>query len=467
MKARYLLVVLCLFLSSASFAQGFQIGQRDSVHSEILKQQRDLVVYLPPAYYSSEGKEFPVLYIVDGDYNFRYVSGLLELEGAISERIPQMILVAISGEGTKTYRKNSKPALSGVEDKGNADKMAEFLASELVPYVDANYKTGDFKILAGHSIGGLFVINTALHHPQLFDRYIAIRPALWWEGNAINRVAAEKVDGDFKTKVYVSLGQQRNMGVDSFLAVATGSVLKSTWFLIGLAALCILAALIWGARRKKILLPVLLVILGCGTAACLYFLYYPQDDNFAFQRFPAENHNSVGEPTYRWALEDIFATWRKDPPYFTSTERFVAHYAEVEDAYGSTFNIPSGVLGYTLYFMPRENPGELAAWEARLQADFPQAYLALRLLQAKKLIEEDTEKSAELVAEVLRLDPESVEALNIMARIKLQQGEPLEAKELAIRALQQAGQQHARQWQRNQLIETREMIDAAQEEAGS
>lgn len=205
------LFTLFLIATSANlcFGQDISIGIRDTVFSETLHQDREISIYLPPGYHSSQSQKYPVLYILDGDYNFQYVAGLLELEGGISERIPNMILVAISGKGTATYIKNCKPNLEGIEDKGNADEVAVFIERELIPYVNSKYKTNGFKILSGHSVGGLFVINTALNHPKLFDRYIAISPALWWARNAINQVAEQNVHKKgYKTNVYVSLANE-------------------------------------------------------------------------------------------------------------------------------------------------------------------------------------------------------------------------------------------------------------------
>lgn len=455
-KNYFTLLFALSFLTS--FGQEINIGKRDTIFSKILNQERAFSVYLPPSYHANENQNFPVLYILDGDYNYRYVSGLLELEGAISERIPEMILVAISGKDTETYRYNSKPNIKGIEDKGNASEVAEFMAQELIPYVNANYKTNEFKILSGHSIGGLFVINTALHHPQLFDRYIAISPALWWEGNAINQVAESQIDDHFETQVYISLGKARNMGVDSFLASATSSILKKPIFIFGLAILCILIALFWGIKRKKIRGPLLVVILGCGAAAYLYFYYYPENDAFKFQRFAGENHNSVGEPTYRWALEDIFETWRKEAQYFASTEEFKKHYNQVNELYGTTFNIPYTVLGNTHYMLKNE-PDELAAFEKELKINYPRAYATYAIYKANQLLEKHPQKSRNLALEILTVHPNSFKSVAVLAKIDLSENKMKSADSLINKAIEKAGLQNVRQWQMNELIGIKKNID--------
>lgn len=188
MKNKILILSLILFCSWNIFSQEISIGNRDMVYSEILKEDRELSVYLPPSYNTEISQKYPVLYILDGDYNFQYVAGFLELQGAISEIIPEMILIAISGKGTNQYRKNCKPHIEGVADSGNAEEVANFIKKELIPYVDKKYKTADYKILGDHSLGGLFVVNTALNHPNLFNNYIAISPALQWGNNAMEDI---------------------------------------------------------------------------------------------------------------------------------------------------------------------------------------------------------------------------------------------------------------------------------------
>lgn len=454
------LIAIFVFLSTAihAFGQDISIGKRDRVFSEILNQEREISIYLPPGYHSEPDQKYPVLYILDGDYNFQYVAGLLELEGGISERIPKMILVAISGKGTDTYRHNCKPNIEGVEDKGNADEFAGFLASELIPYVDSKYKTNDFKILSGHSIGGLFVVNTALNRPNLFDRYIAISPALWWADNAINQVAEEKVKAvDFNTDVFVSLADEKGMGVDGFLLVATGSVLKNKVVIYGIAILFVAFALFWGIRRKRIFFPVVLALAGMGVSAYLLFYYYPQNENFTFKKFPAENHNSVGEPTYRWALQEIFKPWSVEREYFETADAMKGHYDKVKSDYGSAFNIPFSVLGHT-YYVLQDNPEELAKVADMLKVNYPNAFETFAVYGAGRLLDEKPNESEKWLREVLAIHPYSFESHHLLAKLKFAENDTAQARSSIHQALVLARDQNARQWQINELMETNREI---------
>jgi len=59
--------------------------------------------------------------------------------------------------------------------------------------MDANYRTSPFKIFAGHSFGGLTVINCMLMRPDMFDTYIAISPSLWFGNKYVLRLAEQKL----------------------------------------------------------------------------------------------------------------------------------------------------------------------------------------------------------------------------------------------------------------------------------
>jgi hypothetical protein len=56
-----------------------------------------------------------------------------------------------------------------------------------MPHIEQNYKAAPFKILAGHSVGGLSSVYCLYAHPEMFDAFIAVSPSLWWDkGYAIN-----------------------------------------------------------------------------------------------------------------------------------------------------------------------------------------------------------------------------------------------------------------------------------------
>lgn len=406
MGKQLLIYFLLFFVLQSGFSQEISIGKRDKVYSEILHQDREFSVYFPPSYTTAVEQKYPVLYILDGDYNFQYVAGILELQGGISEVIPEMILVAISGKRTNEYRRNCKPNIKGVEDSGNAEEMASFIEKELIPYVNKNYKTADYKILGGHSVGGIFVINTAINHPDLFNNYIAISPALWWGKNAMENVM-ENTWGKTKSttaSLYISLANEEGMGVTEFVKKMPESFMEN---------------------------------------------------NVKFHQFPSEIHNSVGMPTYVWALDEIFKNWYVKEEYFGSAEALKNHYAEVKKQYGSIFNIPYTIVGNT-HYMLQKNEKERAKVQIVLKELNPNALVLFNTYRAGKLVDNKEYAEAEqLLKDALAINPNNFDSYDVLARINIAKGNVAEANETIDKAIDLANEQQARQWQINELLETK------------
>lgn len=161
-------------------------GQRFTLHSSVLGEDRVVFVSTPPSYDS--GRRYPVLYLTDGQFNFddaRSSSGFLSR----NVLIPQMIVVAIVNKdrtrdlyATKADFKSGSRTIA-FPNSGNADKFLEFIQRELIPWMDANYRTIPLRILAGQSAGGNFALHAMRTEPMLFQAIIAISPWLAWDNH--------------------------------------------------------------------------------------------------------------------------------------------------------------------------------------------------------------------------------------------------------------------------------------------
>ena len=94
-----------MLFNFTAFAQSpIEIGQKFTLKSTILKTERAYNVYLPPSYFSANDKAtYPVIYVIDGDYNFHYLTGLIEQLSNIGSKIPEMIVVGVSDIGQEDY----------------------------------------------------------------------------------------------------------------------------------------------------------------------------------------------------------------------------------------------------------------------------------------------------------------------------------------------------------------------------
>jgi len=213
MKTFKLLLIFLLFaeMISAQNADDVIISKRIRINSAVLGEERTIFVSTPFDYTNSTDS-FPVMYVLDGCPELiNYASGLVT---SLSDYdlCPEMIIVAI--ENTIRIRDMSptKPKYNnnGVEIKyhgdeklGGADKFLNFIETELIPYIDKNYRTLPYRIFSGHSAGGMCVTHAFLSHTNLFNAYIAISPSLYWDSSFLNRTAEEKIGSmNLKYKQY-------------------------------------------------------------------------------------------------------------------------------------------------------------------------------------------------------------------------------------------------------------------------
>lgn len=153
-----------------------------TLSSETLK--RDFHVYVRlPRDYDSVDCDWPVVYVLDGGILFPMLAPY-QLMLEIDELAPQLVMVGISygglGFANGNLRSTDYTAPAPEPDYyGGADAYQNFLADELLPRVDADYRVdGQRSLVLGQSLGGQFTLYTALERPGLFAAYLAINPAL-------------------------------------------------------------------------------------------------------------------------------------------------------------------------------------------------------------------------------------------------------------------------------------------------
>lgn len=173
------------------------IGETFTIDSKILGETRRLNVYLPPAYTESANARLPVLYMPDGGMaeDFLHVAGLVQVSVGNGTMRP-FLLVGI--ENTQRRRDMTGPT-ENAEDKkiaprvGGAESFRAFIRQELMPQVKARYRTTQETAIVGESLAGLFVVETFLLEPDLFDTYLAFDPSLWWNNQKLVNEAAERL----------------------------------------------------------------------------------------------------------------------------------------------------------------------------------------------------------------------------------------------------------------------------------
>jgi len=420
MRNNLLFITLFVLFSYSLSAQvedrTITIGKRYSIDSKFLNETRFYNVYLPPSYETSNHIKYPVVYLLDGDYNFHHTTGLIEQLSSISEKIPEIIVVGIADNGHSNYIKNCTPFNKKNNPDGQSEKFLNFITTELKPQINKNYKSAEYDILIGHSLGGLFTINALLSKPESFNAYISISPSLWWNDyEAENKVTPfyERYDS-INRFLFLSLANEKGMGVLGFINQ-----------------------------------------LDINSFADEYNKNKPLGLNYTFKQFPDENHNSVGLISVNQALKLLFKNYDlsnntlNSLKTFKEYENFVAPYYQM---IGKGFRLPNRNLNYLINLFYDENKGELITMENGIKEKYPASlgdyYNNLGNVYNKK---GDLKKGIEIHKMNCTLNPNSPEYLTSLADAYFASKEFDEAKINYQKALKLAINQNTREWYINQL----------------
>lgn len=201
------------------------IGVIETIQSKILDEKRDCWVYVPHSDQNEKPSKqrYPVVYLLDGNAHFYSLVGLTDHLGK-NAICPEMIIVGIVNTNRTrdlTPSRISPDSISAdrykLDENDGGDKFMAFLEKELMPYIDAKYPTEPYKMLIGHSLGGLTTMNTLLHRPDLFNSYIAIDPALLDDGKFLLQASKSLLStNDFTRKsLFVGIANTMEPGMDT------------------------------------------------------------------------------------------------------------------------------------------------------------------------------------------------------------------------------------------------------------
>lgn len=190
------LLLLFSYGLSAQKNNLISIGTKEVISSKVLKEDRTIWIYTPSLTNpSTSSKPYPVLYLLDGEAHFYSTVGILQQMSQANGNgaLPEMIVVAI---GNTNRMRDFTPSV----DVKETNPFVEFLSSELIPYIDKNYNTAPYRVLLGHSLGGLMAIDLLANKKDLFNAYISIDPSMWYYNevflkNAMDQFAKQKMNG--------------------------------------------------------------------------------------------------------------------------------------------------------------------------------------------------------------------------------------------------------------------------------
>lgn len=182
-----------------------------------LKRIYPVYVSLPRGYNSQDDKKYPVLVVNDGPYAFPVAASALSVPMSMGI-IEEIIVVGIGfskGDNMMHSRiRDYSPSMDSNFKQfspGQAPQYLDFIKEELLPFIEKHFAADNSKLtLVGHSAGGLFASYVLLNHTELFESYVILSPALFWNNKQLfadeGRYARKYKN--LKSRVYFATGSE-------------------------------------------------------------------------------------------------------------------------------------------------------------------------------------------------------------------------------------------------------------------
>lgn len=301
---RKLAAVAVLVLSAAAVAVAsdpITIGETIKIRSKIMGEERTILVSVPADYERSQ-ERYPVLYMTDGDAHLTHTRGTVDFL-VRNGLMPDLIIVGVSNTDrtrdltpTHAFRTREDGTREEIAHSGGGARFVDFFAQELIPYVERHYRTEPYRILAGHSYGGLFSLYALASRPDLFNAFIAASPSLNFDEDYILRTYEAFLTGrkELRRTLFVTManeeaGEPSPTRLERFHNILSGTAP---------------AGFAWDARLLA-----------------------------------DEDHGSVVLRSHYWGLRSIFVGWRlpagpEGRSFNGTVDDIKSHYAELSERFG-------------------------------------------------------------------------------------------------------------------------------------
>jgi enterochelin esterase-like enzyme len=147
--------------------------EKQEIHSELVKNEHNLSIYLPPGYRPNAAPYHLVVIFDESAYLTKVPTPVILDNLIAASKIPPTVAVLIANpsQESRTVELTPNP------------KFADFLATELVPWIHAHYNvTSDpgKTVVAGSSLGGLTAVYAGYRHPEVFTNVLCQSGSFWW-----------------------------------------------------------------------------------------------------------------------------------------------------------------------------------------------------------------------------------------------------------------------------------------------
>lgn len=288
-------------------AQTIELVQHDvlTIDSKIKGTGQVLYVHKPLGYDQEPEKRYPVIYVLDPEERFAHTLMAQEfLSAYTNSAVPASIIVGVKSAdryfdfSPKTGNGWTVPAF--IKNAGGAELFRTYLSQELIPMIEKKYRTAPFRVIVGHSMGGLFALETLLKQSDLFKAYIILDPSTFWNNGEI---------------VDQFIEQAKNLNITAGrLFLADGLVPESMEVKLEPNQ----------ERLEK------------------YLLTNPLPNlSYKYLGLRGESHNEMPFQAVYQGLKAVFFDYRVEMPWTLSEQQIEAYYTALSAKYGYVVEVPA------------------------------------------------------------------------------------------------------------------------------
>ncbi|GAB5555325.1 MAG: hypothetical protein Sapg2KO_49160 [Saprospiraceae bacterium] len=375
---KYLALILILitgpFFLNAQSDDQIVIGTKHTIYSDSLEENRTYWVSLPESYDGSTAA-YPVLVVLDGRSHFRSISGIVNYMSAGyngNRRIPEMIIVAIQNVNRMRDFTPDKIVTRRPNDFGGGDKFLSFLEGELIPKLDQEYRTTPYKILFGHSLGGLLATHAYMKENTLFKSFIAVDPSFGsWDAPTMDKKLEAVSEQSFERYIYMATAN-------------------------------------WGKRNFKNRNRHVRLFEAMNSKS-------PDTFRAKLEYFENENHGSVPAIAFYNGISAIFAGYGISYRDIEDKTQLEDHFKAISQRLSWDFSPPEALVNRVAYSMLRRDKERALAFFLLNTQNYPKSYNAFDSLGEAYEALEDKEKAIESYQQSLVLNPKNENARDRIA----------------------------------------------------
>jgi len=222
MLRSFLLMTLLAMAATSAVVAAANVPAAQTIRSEVLGEVRSFRVDLPASYGWALERRYPLLLVLDGPEHRAHLvasTGFLARAG----EMPEMIVVTLASTvRVRDFTQTDWP--EAWVGGGGAGNFIRFIETELLPALDAGYRTDGYRVLMGHSAGGQFAMHVLSTKPELFGAYIATAPSLDWDDSLPGRELLKSLSAPpaRKTFFYVARADDFDRPLADYDALVAG-----------------------------------------------------------------------------------------------------------------------------------------------------------------------------------------------------------------------------------------------------